>query len=82
MQEGSIWEGLLFAAHHKLSNLYIILDNNKKQSSGLVKEILNLEPINKKISSFNFEIKSCNGHDIKEIIKKLNNLKIKKNQSF
>ena len=48
MQEGSIWEGLLFAAHHKLSNLYIILDNNKKQSSGLVKEILNLEPINKK----------------------------------
>ena len=41
MQEGSIWEGLLFAAHHKLNNLYIILDNNKKQSSGLVKDILN-----------------------------------------
>ena len=82
MQEGSIWEGLLFAAHHKLSNLYIILDNNKKQSSGLVKEILNLEPINKKISSFNFEIKSCNGHDIKEIIKKIKQFKNKKKPKF
>ena len=56
LQEGSIWESLLFAAHHKLSNLYVILDNNKKQSSGLVKDILNLEPINRKITSFNFDL--------------------------
>ena len=82
MQEGSIWEGLLFAAHHKLNNLYIILDNNKKQSSGLVKDILNLEPINKKISSFNFEIKSCNGHDIKDVIKKIKSFKNKNKPKF
>ncbi len=82
MQEGSIWEALLFAAHHKLNNLFIILDNNKKQSSGLVKEILNLEPINKKISSFNFEIKSCNGHDIKEIIKNILTFKNKNKPKF
>ena len=75
MQEGSIWEALLFAAHHKLNNLYVMLDNNKKQSSGLVKDILNLEPIKKKISSFNFDVKSCNGHDIKDIITKIKSFK-------
>jgi len=75
LQEGSVWEALLFAAHHKLSNLHVILDNNKKQSSGLVKEILNLEPIKNKISSFNFDLKSCDGHNIKEIIFKIESFK-------
>ena len=82
MQEGSVWEALLFAAHHKLKNLYIILDNNKKQSSGLVKDILNLEPINKKISSFNFNLKSCNGHDIDDIIAKLKSFKKNNKPNF
>ena len=75
MQEGSIWEALLFAAHHKLNNLYVILDNNKKQSSGLVKDILNLEPIKQKISSFNFDLQACDGHNIKEIINRINSFK-------
>lgn len=82
MQEGSIWEALLFAAHHKLNNLFIILDNNKKQSSGLVKEILNLEPIDKKISSFNFEIKTCQGHNIQDVIKKIRSFKNKSKPKF
>ena len=82
MQEGSVWEALLFAAHHKLNNLYVILDNNKKQSSGLVKDILNLEPIGKKISSFNFDLKSCNGHEIKDIINEIKSFKNKNKPKF
>lgn len=82
MQEGSIWEALLFAAHHKLDNLIVILDNNKKQSSGFVKDILNIEPINKKVSSFNFDLKICNGHKIRDIISKLKSFKKKNKPKF
>ena len=71
-----------FLAEHKLNNLYVILDNNKKQSSGLVRDILNLEPINKKISSFNFDLKSCDGHNIKDIINKIKNFKNKSKPKF
>jgi len=82
MQEGSIWEALLFAAHHKLDNLYVILDNNKKQSSGFVKDILNIEPVSKKVSSFNFELKISKGHEIRDIISKLLGFKKKNKPKF
>ena len=44
-QEGSVWEGALFAAHHKLDNLTVIVDNNGLQISGAVKDIINVEPL-------------------------------------
>ena len=48
-QEGSVWEAALFSSHHKLKNLVVILDFNKKQSSGTIKSILNLDPIEKEM---------------------------------
>ena len=47
-QEGSVWEAALFSSQHKLKNLIAVLDYNKKQSSGTVKSILNLDPIEKR----------------------------------
>ena len=44
MNEGTTWESLLFASHHKLDNLYIIIDYNKIQSYGKTQEVLPLEP--------------------------------------
>ena len=77
LNEGSIWESLLFASHHKLENLTIILDNNKIQSMGFVKNIIKLEPLKKKFESFGAKVFRCNGHNIKDLHKILstNNLK-------
>ncbi len=65
--EGSNWEAVLFAAHHKLDNLVAIIDYNKIQSIGPVKETLNLEPFAEKFISFGWKVQTVNGHDITEL---------------
>ncbi|WP_342220642.1 transketolase [Rickettsiella endosymbiont of Miltochrista miniata] len=61
--EGSIWEAALFAPHHYLNNLTVIIDYNKIQSFGLINEVLNLEPFANKWRSFNWEVLEVDGHD-------------------
>lgn len=68
-QEGSVWEAAMFAGHHKLSNLIVYLDNNKKQSSGKVSSIMKIDPIDQKWKSFGWNVIKVNGHNHKEIIK-------------
>ena len=63
MDEGSNWEALMFASHHKLDNLVAIIDYNKLQSLTSVEETLALEPLAKKIESFGACVKEINGHD-------------------
>lgn len=63
INEGTIWEGLLFAGHHKLTNFTVIIDANGLQAMGEVDEILNLEPMGDKFRSFGFHTYECNGHD-------------------
>lgn len=72
MQEGQIWEGIMFAAQHKLRNLVAILDYNKLQSDNFNKNIINIEPINKKILSFNWNVIEIDGHSFLEIEKAIN----------
>lgn len=62
--EGSNWEGILFAPHHKLSNLCAIVDFNKIQSFGSVAEVLNLDPFADKWRSFGWHVEEIDGHDI------------------
>lgn len=64
INEGSVWESILFAGHHKLSNLTMIIDANQYQAMGLTKDIINMDPLDKKFESFGFEAFSCNGHDL------------------
>lgn len=66
-QEGSIWEAALFAGHNKLQNLISIIDYNKLQALGRVKEIGNLEPFATKWKSFGWEAVEIDGHDIKKL---------------
>ena len=66
-QEGSVWEAALFASQHKLSNLTAIVDYNKKQSSGLIKNILDIEPLLMKWKSFGWDTVEVDGHNINEI---------------
>ena len=77
LNEGSNWEALLFASHHKLNNLIIIIDYNKIQSLDFVNKTLKLEPLKDKFASFGCKVKSINGHDFKQISE---SLKIKTNK--
>lgn len=67
LDEGSNWEAFLMAPHLKLGNLYVIIDYNKIQSLGNTNEVINLEPLEDKFKSFNWEIGRVNGHNHKEI---------------
>jgi len=62
MDEGSNWEALMFAAHHKLSNLTAIIDYNKIQSLGSVAETLGLEPLVDKLKAFGCDVREFDGH--------------------
>lgn len=61
--EGSIWEAALFAGHHGLSNLIVMIDYNKIQSFGRVADVLQLEPFADKWRSFGWDVVEIDGHD-------------------
>ena len=61
--EGSTWESALFAPHHHLDNIIAIVDYNKIQSFGAVKEVLDLEPLSSKWQAFGWAVREINGHD-------------------
>lgn len=65
--EGSIWEAVLFAPHHRLDNLVAIVDYNKIQSFGTVKEVLDLEPFADKWRAFGWSVREIDGHDHDQI---------------
>jgi transketolase len=62
LNEGSNWEAILFAPHHQLDNLTIIIDYNKIQSFGSIKEVLDLEPLADKFNSFGWQVIEIDGH--------------------
>jgi transketolase len=61
--EGSNWEAILFAPHHRLDNLVVVVDYNKIQSFGRVEEVLALEPFADKWRAFGWHVVECDGHD-------------------
>lgn len=63
LDEGSNWEAILFAGHHKLDTLTALVDYNKIQSFGSVKEVLDLEPLTDKWRSFGWIVHAIDGHD-------------------
>jgi transketolase len=63
INEGSIWEALLFASHFQLSNLLVIVDANGYQAMGSTQEVMNLGQIADKFRAFGFDCREVNGHD-------------------
>jgi transketolase len=63
INEGPIWEGTLFAAHHQLNNFMVIVDENGFQAMGPTKDILDLASIERKFMSFGFDAITVDGHD-------------------
>jgi len=65
--EGSTWEAALFAPHHHLDSIIAIVDYNKIQSFGTVKEVLNLEPLVNKWQTFGWAVREIDGHNPEQI---------------
>ncbi len=74
LDEGSNWEAMLFASHHRLNNLIIIVDFNNLQSLTTVRDTLNLEPLKDKFLSFGLNVYEIDGHDHIQITDTLNKI--------
>lgn len=62
-QEGSNWEALIFASHHKLENLTILVDENHLQGFGSTESVASLDPLEARFRSFGVDVASVDGHD-------------------
>lgn len=65
--EGSIWEAAMFAAHHKLDNFTVIVDDNKMQSMGFSKDIMDMGNLAQKWEAFGFHVIEVDGHNHKQL---------------
>ncbi|HBG47741.1 MAG TPA: transketolase [Deltaproteobacteria bacterium] len=71
LYEGSVWEAVMFAPHHKLDNLVLIIDANKACMLDFCDKVLDIEPIEEKLRAFGWEAASVDGHDVKQLYQAL-----------
>jgi transketolase len=74
-QEGQIWEAAMEAGHYKLDNLIGIIDYNRLQIDGWVKDVMNVDPLEEKYRSFGWEVLRIDGHDMKQVVEALEKAK-------
>jgi len=67
LQEGQVWEAFLFAAHHALDNLFVVVDRNMLQSDSSTEDVLSLNPLRAKFASFGWNVHVVDGHSTSEI---------------
>lgn len=67
-QEGQTWEAYMFAAKYKLSNLTVLIDRNNIQIEGTTEDVMSLEPLAAKLTSFGWHVQETDGHNIEAII--------------
>jgi len=74
LNEGAVWEAVMFASFHNLNNLILIIDNNKLSMLGYQKDILGMEPLKHKFTTFKWKAECVNGHNIKQLSEALHRL--------
>jgi transketolase len=67
LQEGSVWEAFMQASHRKLDNIIAIIDRNGLQIDGSTDDVMSLNPLDKKLEAFGWEVVTIDGHNIEEI---------------
>ncbi len=75
IQEGQVWEACMAAAHYKLDNLCVIVDNNGLQIDGNIADVMSPYPIVDKLTAFGFHTIAIDGHDFDQIEAALNEAK-------
>jgi len=68
LQEGSVWEAAMSAAHHQLNNIIAIVDRNGLQIDGTTEAVMKLEPLAGKWKSFGWNVITCNGNSIEQLL--------------
>lgn len=71
LYEGSVWEAVMFAAHHRQDNLTLIVDSNKISMLGHCRGILNLLPLEEKFAAFGWDVAAVDGHDVRLVRQQL-----------
>lgn len=72
LNEGSVWEGIMFAAQHGLDNIVLIVDNNKICMLDRCEKIINLEPMDQRFTSFGWKCSRIDGHNMEQVCNSLN----------
>lgn len=72
--EGSVWESVMFARHHQLSSLIVILDLNAQQAFGYTKDVINLDPMTQRWQAFGWDVHEVDGHDERQLKETMNGL--------
>lgn len=67
IQEGSVWEALMFAVHRKLSNFVALIDNNGISSITNTEKVIDMRPLTSRFAGFGLEVREVDGHDVGEI---------------
>ncbi len=74
--EGSVWEAAMFAGHHRLSNLIVVLDQNGQQAFGYTRDVIRLKSIGQTWASLGWDVHEIDGHNIAAMVKLMGRLKI------
>ena len=82
LQEGQVWEALMFASHNKLDNIMVTIDYNGQQIDGPVDEINSLLNLKDKLKSFGWKVIESDGNDYNSLIESFNKAKSKLDKGF
>jgi len=69
IQEGQVWEAMMFASHYKLDNLTVLIDNNGLQIDGNISDVMSPYPIDEKLAAFGLFVQTVDGHDFNALEK-------------
>lgn len=72
LNEGNIWEAVMFAGKNKMNNLIMIIDRNNIQIDGFTENVMPLEPLREKFEAFNWHVLETDAHNIKQFVDRIN----------
>jgi transketolase len=74
--EGSVWEAVMFAAHHRLGNVIALVDVNGQQALGYTRDVLDLAPLSARWRAFGWDVHDVDGHDVEQLSDVLDGLEV------
>ena len=69
LNEGSIWEAFMSAAHYRLANLVAVIDRNHLSYDGDTEDVMAVEPLEEKLRAFGWHVVTCDGHDVADLMR-------------
>ena len=78
IQEGSVWEALMFARHHRLTSLIPLIDNNRISSITTTSDVIDMRPLKDRFAGFGFQVYEVDGHDVEAIMQAIATIRQRK----